>query len=198
MNNYENLLKEIRDKGVEIESINDLMYINKNYKDLIPILLKYLNIFRKENEKAFIVSCLGVKGFTEATNSLINEFHNSSDNSELKWTIGNTMSLILDKNSEDAMIKIVQKKEHGDSRQMFVIALGKLKSKKALPILLKLINDPDVSGHVIKALSFFDDAHIIPYIEPFTNHKMTWIKKEADKAIKKIKKKCSAVAVARH
>lgn len=189
MNNYEGLLREIREKGIEINSIDDLININKEYKDILPILIKYLSEYDDQNDKEWLVRCLGVKGFTEATETLIREFYKASNNSELKWAIGNTMSLILDKNSINPMLKIVQEKEHGVSREMFVIALGKLKDKKVIPVLLKLINDPDVTGHVIMALSNFNDLNLVNHIKPFKNHKKTWIKKEAEKAIKKIDKR---------
>lgn len=189
MENYDNLLKEIRDQGVEIENINDLIYINRKHKYLIPILLKYLNKFQKENDKMFIVRCLGVRGFIEATNSLISEFYNSSDNSGLKWAIGNTMSLILDKNILDTMIEIVQQKEHGIARQMFVVALGKMKDDRVIPVLLELLNDSDLTGHAIIALSNFKEPKLISHIEPFKNHKNKWVRKEAEKAIKKIEQK---------
>ena len=38
----EKLIQEVREKGVEITNINDLMKINMKYRDLVPILLKLL------------------------------------------------------------------------------------------------------------------------------------------------------------
>lgn len=185
--NKEKLLQDVRENGVEISSINDLMKIDKNYKDLVPIILKYLTQISDESDKQFLVRCIGVKGFNEVTKPLINEFLKSS-NVHYKWAIGNTIYNIMDKGALDTLLKIVREKEHGIARQMIVLAIGKMGSQKAIPILLELLNDEDVTGHVITALSNFKDTTLIPHIEPFLNHKIKWISSEAQKAIKKIGK----------
>lgn len=184
--NKEKILNEIRDKGVQVKSINDLIKIDKKYKDLIPIILKYLVEASDETDKSWLVRCLGVNGFTEATDVLIDEYYKASNRSSLKWTIGNTLSIILDKNSVDALLKIAQEKEHGTSRQMVIVALGKLRNKKAIPVLLKLLYDEEVVAHVIWALSYFKDPSLIPFIEPFVNSKRPLVHNEAKKAIKKL------------
>lgn len=86
----------------------------------------------------------------------------------------------------DTLSKIVTEKEHGTSRQMIVVALGKMRDIRAIPVLLKILNDDDVTGHVIIALSNFSDENIISHIELYTSCKNSWIRNEAKKAIKKI------------
>jgi len=181
------LISEIIGKGVQISSINDLMKINHKYTDLVPILLKHLKEITDEVDKEFIVRCLGVKGFFEATKPLMEEFYNSSKIT-YKWAIGNTLAIIEDANFIDEYIRIVKDKKHGISRQMIVESLGKFKNPKVVQILIELLQDQDVAGHAISALSNFKKLEIIPHLEPFLNHKTAWIKREAIKAIKKIKK----------
>ena len=129
MNSYNELIEEIKGKGFNIESIDDLINMTKREKELVPIILKYIKLFEDEEDKSWLVRTLGVKGFKEATETLIDEFYKASNDSSLKWTIGNTLSIILDKNHIADMIKIVKERGHGTSRQMFVIALGKMKDK---------------------------------------------------------------------
>lgn len=186
MNKFNDLIMEIRARGINIENIDDLIKISKKEKSLIPIILKYIKFFENEEDKAWLVRALGVKGFIDATKSLLEEFYNASNLSSLKWTIGNTISLILDNNCNEDIIRIIKNKDHGTSRQMFVVALGKMREKKALPIILEQLSDKDLTGHAIIALSYFNDQSIISYIEPFKNHEVNWIRKEAIKAIKKI------------
>ena len=188
MNSYNELIEEIKSKGFNIESIDDLINMTKREKYLVPIILRYIKLFEDDEDKSWLVRTLGVKGFNEATETLIDEFYKASNDSSLKWTIGNTLSIILDKNHIADIIKIVKERGHGTSRQMFVIALGKMKDKKVIPVLLELLNDNDLTGHAIIALSYFNDNNLISYIEPFKNHKTDWIRKEAEKAIKKIEK----------
>lgn len=183
----EKILQEIKDKGVEFASITDLLKLNKSYKDLIPIILKHLTQTSNESDKDILIRSLGVKGFNEATETLIQEFY-KAESTPLKWAIGNTLSIILDKSSLPAMLKIAQEKEHGIARQMVVVALGKMKEREAIPVLLELLKDEDVVGHAIMALAYFKDLEMVQYIEPFTEYKVRWIRSEAKKAIKKINK----------
>ncbi|HEX2926206.1 MAG TPA: HEAT repeat domain-containing protein [Ruminiclostridium sp.] len=183
----EKLIQEVREKGVEISSINDLMKINMKYRDLVPILLKHLNEVTDENDKEFIVRCLGVKGFIEASKPLISEFY-KSNNVTFKWAIGNSLSIISDIESLPELIKIAQEKEHGIARQMIVDGLGAYKSDDIKAVLVSLLNDDEVVGHVISGISKTGDKSLIKHIEPLLTHKVKWVRNEASKAIKKLEK----------
>lgn len=183
----ERLIQEVREKGIEITDINDLMKINMKYRDLIPILLKYLNEVTDVSDKEFIVRCLGVKGFAEAAKPLINEFYKSS-NITYKWAIGNSLSIISDIESVPELITIAQEKEHGIARQMIVDGLGAYKSDDVKAVLVRLLNDDEVVGHAISGISKTGDRSLIKYIEPFLSYKVKWVRNEASKAIKKLGK----------
>ncbi|MNL25224.1 hypothetical protein D3C87_1466970 [compost metagenome] len=141
--------------------------------------------FEKRNYKSVIVRILGVKGFYEATETLLNLYFNKDVDID-KWAIGDTLYSIQDKRFEDEYIKIVKNENNGISRQMIVILLGKLRCEKAIPTLIDLLQDDDVDGHAIMALGYFKDRNLIEYIKPFLNNKKPWIRREAEKAIKKI------------
>lgn len=188
MHKYSDLLNELSNSGLHFESINDLNKINLKNKEIIPILLKYLKKYSDPWDKECIIRALSVKGFTSITNTLIEEFYRASDQSSLKWSIGNAISIIQDKHIKDKIIKIISEKEHGTARQMFCVALGKLKDFKSIPFLLENLNDPDLTGHAIIALSNFNEKRIIEKLEPFIEHPNSWIQKEAKSAIKKINK----------
>ena len=183
----EELLKDIRGKDVEISNINELIKMDKHFKDIVPVIIEYLKNIEDESDKEFLVRCLGVKGFTEATEQLLKEF-NKTEKVTFKWAIGNTMSIIEDKTYVNELLEIAQNKEHGIGRQMIVVTLGKMKVREAFPILLKLLEDEDVVGHAISALGYFKDPSAISYLEPLRNHKISWIKKEASKVIEKLQK----------
>jgi HEAT repeat protein len=177
------LIREVKQSGVEISNINDLMNINMKYQDLVPILLKHLNDIDDENDKQFIVRCLGVKGFVEASKPLINEFY-QSDNMSYKWAIGNSLSIISDTDSVSELIKIAMDKRHGISRQMIVYGFDKFRNDETKTALISLLNDEDVVGHAIHSLSKFKDKTLIKYLEPFLTYKVTWVRNEAKKAVK--------------
>ena len=184
----ERLLQEVRDKGVEIDNIYDLMKIDHKYKDLIPILLKHLKATDDEDEKDFIVRCLCVKGFTEASKPLIHAFYQAK-NPSYKWSIGNTLSEIRDKDVLPDLLTIVQEKEHGSARQMIVDGLGSFKNDENVKkVLVKLLDDDNVAGQAVSAIRRIGDPKLAVHIEPFLNHEKTWIRNEAKKAIEKFNK----------
>ena len=184
----EKLLQEVREKGVEINSTNDLIKIDKKYMDLVPILLRHLQETDDEGDKEFLVRCLGVRGFTEASKLLVKEFHKSS-NSSYKWAIGNTLSIIQDRDILPDLLRIVQEKEHGIARQMIVSGLGAYKnSENVKSILIELLNDDEVVGHAISAIRKIGDKELIRFVEPFISYKVTWIRNEAKKTVEKFNK----------
>lgn len=185
--NKEKLLEDVRSHGVKLNTIDDLKYMNSEYHDLVPIILSNIEQIDDEGDKEFLIRCLGVKGFYEATPTLIREFY-STNNSLYKWAIGNSLALISDKNALDDMLRMVCEKQHGTARQMIVDGLGAFKDPRVIPVLLELLKDGDVVGHAISALSKTGDPSLVKELEPFTNYKVTWIRKEAAKAIKKLSK----------
>ena len=185
------LLQEIGEKGVEIENINDLMRIDKRHKDLVPILVKHLREIDDESDKEFLVRCLGVKGFTQASRPLIQEFYDASKPS-YKWAIGNTLSMIQDREVVTDLVKIVQEKKHGTARRMIVSGLGIYRTEESVKkVLIELLNDDDVFGHALSAMAKMGDEKLRRYIEPFTNHETTWVRNKAKKAIEKFAKQAN-------
>ena len=181
------LIKRIRKQGIEIDSINELMKIGSKDKDLIPLIVEFLQLIDDETDKEFLVRCLGVKGYYEASSHLIKEFY-STEKITYKWAIGNSLAIISDETKLDEMLKIVVDKKHGISRQMIVEGLGAYNTNEVRKILIQLLSDEDVVDHAIYALSKIGDESTKKYIEPFVTHKTTWIRKSAIKALKKIDK----------
>ncbi len=180
------LIEEANNMGFYVEDFNELNAMKRKIKNFIPILIKYLYVFEKENFKEAIVGMLGVKGFYEATETLILLYYSNNITID-KWAVGDALYSIQDKRFEEKYIKMVKDKANGTSRQMIVILLGKLRCEKAIPTLINLLQDDDVVGHAIMALGYFKKDELIKYIEPFLHHDKRWIRKEAEKAIKKIK-----------
>lgn len=181
------LINRIREKGVEIENIDELKMLGKKDRDLVPILLEFLDLVEDENDKEFLVRCLGVKGFYEATGQLLREFYNT-EKITYKWAIGNSLAIISDESQLNEMIKIAIEKKHGIARQMIVDGLGSFRSDEVKEVLVNLLTDDDVVGHAINALSKVGDKSTKKYIEPFVTNKVAWIRKAAIKTLKKLDK----------
>ena len=181
------LIADVLNAGYEIQTIDDLMKISKQESDLIPILLEHLASVTDEGDKQFLVRCLGVKGYYQATKPLIQEFYQASGGS-YRWAIGNTLSIIADKSYSREMVAIAKNRDYGMSRQMIVYDLWKFDDPEIKEVLVSLLDDETVVGHAIHALRRLGDPTVIKDIEPFTSHKMTWIRNEAKVAVAKLGK----------
>ena len=183
-----NLLEEIRATGVEIDDIEELMHMDENDKDLVPIVVKYIQRFKETNYRELLVRALGVKGFTEATDVLLDEFYKAENGKSYKWAIGNTISIIADPNIVSEMIEISLNKEHGSARVMIVRELGRFKDERIKDVLISLLDDEQVDGFALHSLKLLKDESTRKYAERFLDNDIKWIRKEAESMIKKLDK----------
>lgn len=182
-------LNELNSFGYEFKKVLDVLTIGIKDKILVPVLLKWFEKpIVKLSDKIFIVRCLTVKGFNKATEILL-KFYKELDYEEIdKWTVGNAIGVISDRRYVNDYIKIITNKKNGISRQMIVHGMGAFKEEKVKRTLIILLNDEEVNGHVIYALSKFKDKNLIQILIPFLEHKVIWKREEAKKAIKKLEK----------
>ena len=183
-----NLLEEIRATGVEIDDIEELMHMDQNDKALVSIVVKYIKRFEETNYRELLVRALGVKGFTEASDVLLDEFDKAENGKSYKWAIGNTISIIADPNIVPEMIEISLNKEHGAARGMIVHELWRFKDERIKDVLISLLDDEDVDGYALHSLKFLKDESTRKYAERFLDCDIKWIRKEAESMIKKLDK----------
>ncbi|QQT26039.1 HEAT repeat domain-containing protein [Sphingobacterium spiritivorum] len=142
---YLGLLAELHDIRIQITDIWNLVNTNRKYPEAIPLLLKYLPMVKHLKNKEGIIRSLTVpeaKGI--AVPLLLKEYYNTpKEKHNLRWVIGNAVNVTITKNNVADIIPLVLDKENGSSRQMFVAALGKIKTEEVKEVLLELINDED-------------------------------------------------------
>lgn len=185
-----NVIKtELSKVGISINDIYDLVNTNEPYPAAIPVLLNLLekgidHIGTKEG----VVRTLAVKeAIGKASPVLIAEYNRMpKDKMSLRWAIGNTIYTTITKDDVDSILSIVQDKTNGMSRQMFVAALGKVKSERAENVLINLLDDEEVTPHALEALGKMKSKKAKDKILMLTTHPKTLIRKEALKALKKI------------
>ncbi|MNL32232.1 hypothetical protein D3C87_1540690 [compost metagenome] len=69
---------------------------------------------------------------------------------------------------------------------MFVFALGKIKSAEVEDVLINLLNDDEVIAHALIALGKIKSQKAKDKIAILTDHPKPLVRKEAQKALKKI------------
>lgn len=182
---------ELNKVGIAIDDIYDLVNTKESYPKAIPVLI---DLLRKDiepiNIKEGIIRALAVKEAIGLASPILLEEYNktSKDKMMLRWAIGNTIYTTITEEDIERIKIIVGDKTNGISRQMFVLALGKVKSKeKVEDILIELLDDDEVCPHAIEALARLKSTKAKNKILTLINHSKELIKKEAQKALKKIK-----------
>ena len=104
----------------------------------------------------------------------------------LRWAIGNTIFITIAENDVENILPIVQDENNGESRQMFVAALGKVKSEKAEDVLINLLEDEEVTPHALEALGRMKSKKAKDRMLMLTSHPKALIRKEAQKALRKV------------
>jgi len=180
---------ELQKVGVEIDNIYDLVNSNKRYPAAIPVLSGLLKKGIEDTKiKEGVIRALTVKYATGVSNKALLEEYNQIPKKEtsLRWAIGNAFYTIITIDDSENIFQIVQDRENGLSRQMFVAALGKIKSEKSEIILIKLLDDFEVAPHALDALGRLKSKKAKEKIEILRGHKNKLIRKEAERALKKI------------
>ena len=198
---YEQMINEVNSKGYYIKYIGQLSFIDKDDLVLVPIIQKYCKLFDDIRTERALLSYLGFKGNTVSIDFLIDEFKKPNDywdrndpntwNFTRRWAISNAINIINDKTKEDDYIGFIKDPETRHDSMFIIEMLGRMKSEKAYPYLVKFLNDDDSSVvyHSIIALGYYKNhPELIPLIEPFldSNHKPHV--EEAKKALKKLNK----------
>ncbi|WPV01587.1 HEAT repeat domain-containing protein [Mucilaginibacter sp. cycad4] len=175
--------------GLDIDDIYDLVNSNKSYPSAIPVLLDLLNEGVDDARlKEGLVRALAVKEANGKTGTVLIAVYNRlpKEKMGLRWAIGNTLYKTIGENDLEGVLSIVRDKENGTSRQMFVMALGKMKGEKIEDVLIGLLDDDDVMTHAMEALGKLKSKRAKEKIETLSIHSSAFVRKEAQKALKRI------------
>ncbi len=183
------LLIELNRAGIDLASIWDLVNAEHRYPQAIGILLDHVTKEYSFKSKEGIVRALATKDAVgKATPVLINEYHKIPKNEwALRWAIGNTVCATVTKNDSESIFSVVSDKANGTSRQMFVLALAKLRFAKAEDTLIMLLDDDEVVLHAISALIRLKSKKAERKLNHLTQHVNKIVQKHAVKALTKFK-----------
>ncbi len=182
---------ELRQAGIAIESISDFLRTTVASGAAIPILLKWLPVTHDEAIKETIVRALSVPAAKPvAALPLIRELRKleSTRGLSIKWAIGNAMAVVADDSVFSELREFVLNRRYGKAREMFVVAIGNMRNPEASILLNMLLKDDEVAGHALMAIRKLGRPQAIPNVRLFLTHEKTWVRKEAEKTIKKLVK----------
>jgi HEAT repeat protein len=125
---------------------------------------------------------------TIAPKLLVDEFSKQVSNPGLQWAIGNALSIVADDDVLNNIVGLIRDKAHGKAREMLVVSLGNMKTPEVEHLLIELLDDEDLAGYSIVALGKLKSQKARPVIERHLTHPKGWIRREAKKALKRIDK----------
>ena len=101
----------------------------------------------------------------------------------LRWAIGNALEVLWDDSRFDDLVSLARDTSFGKAREMVVLGLGRSKRPEAPDVLMKLLDDPVVSGHAVKALRKLKVPAARPGLERMLDDDRAWVRKEAQRAL---------------
>lgn len=192
MNESERICSAIREVGIPVTDLYDLVNSKRSYRSAIPILIDSLrNGIAEPSTKEGVIRALGAKEArgTEAAKVLIEEFWRLPPGDDImRWTIGNTISIIAENFDFDMISKVVSDPKNGKSREMFVLSLGRVSLPQAEDLLMALLGDEEVAAHALDALGKKKSKKARDKVVSLLSHPKPLIRKEASKALKRIDK----------
>ena len=148
------LSNELISQGSKFSDPWDMVNSKESYPEAIDILIAHLSKPYHDKNKEGIIRALTVKEAKgKASKALLEEYYAIPKEKQiLRWTIGNAFTVIKMKDDVEIISSIVKDKTNGMSRQMFVVALGKIKTEEAKTCLKYLLNDEEMKQFAVKAL----------------------------------------------
>jgi hypothetical protein len=128
------LLADLREVGIRIESVWDLVNTADKYPAAIPVLLRHVVLPYHKRIKEGIIRALTVDyAGPEVLRELIRQFLEQADSSEnsIKWVLGNAISEVATPADAETVIALAMDPSHGDSRDMITQRLPRVVKNKA-------------------------------------------------------------------
>ena len=102
------------------------------------------------------------------------------------WAIGNALSIANINGFENQIIELSKSTKYGMARQMLVLGLGRIRSKEAESTALALLKDEDVRLHAIIALGKMKSRRAVPALEALRCDKEPTVRREVRRALAQI------------
>lgn len=188
------LIRDLDQVGVHVDDLWDLVHTRDSYKAAVPVLIDWLANLEarvpepdRRGEEEGLVRALTVReARPAAARVLIDRFRRPGLSPGTGWEIGNALSVVADDSVFDDLYDLAQDRRYGSDRQMIVEGLGRSKNPRAVPLLISLISDKDITAHAISALGKLKARQAVPAIEPLLDDPRPLVRREAQNALRRL------------
>jgi HEAT repeat protein len=193
------VVAQLRQAGLDVSSVWDLVHTADDYTDAAPVLATMLSRTADCEVKEGIVRALSLKAFRaaafEAFVSALEElFDDATPQADtLKWAIGNALSVQATRDDGETLTTLLRRQEAGGARQMIALAIGRIKYRAAASVLVRLLQDPQVAAQAASALGKINAHEAIDALSQLSRTAKGLAKKEAEKALSRLQDNKTAV-----
>ncbi len=190
------LVRDLRDAGVPVTDLWELVNAKAQYRSAIPVLIDWLQNVdtrvpapdRPKVQEGLVRALSVPAARPAAARVLIDEFRRAADPTGfgLRWVIGNALSVVADDSVFDEIAALAQDRRYGKARQMVVLGLARSKDPRAVPLLAGLLTDEDVAAQAVTALGKLRPPGVRPAVERMLDHPQALVRKEAKKALARL------------
>ena len=141
------LLSDLKNVGLEVKSVWDLVNTGEPYPAAIPVLLKHLRGSYSDRTKEGIARALAVPEAKHAWDIILEEFDKNPDLTSLgsKWGLGCALSVIAHVTKRyDETVHILRDKQHGVNRMALLDVLSRSRKPEIRSKLLEFADDPEI------------------------------------------------------
>ncbi|WIE83498.1 HEAT repeat domain-containing protein [Curtobacterium sp. MCPF17_021] len=181
------ILADLRALGYDFSNLSAFAQAGIRYEDAIPLLIEWLRKARTPMMQRAVAHTLtnpSAKG--AAMPALVEAFRNFTDEADTRWAVGASIESAYVDTYFDDVAALALDPQYGGARQMVALALGKSKRPEAVDVLLQLMDDHDISGHAVFALSKRPNPQAREAFEEKLTDDRPWVRKKAALGLRKI------------
>jgi hypothetical protein len=182
------VLASLARAGFAVNRIFDLGEDRRSYEEAVPILLEGLGCSGNKDVDDEILRVLAATKPNPAAARRLIEYFESCDRREelgLRWQAANALATVATDAELGEVAALLADARHGRAREQLLSALPRLKPREeAIAIARQTLAEGDLAGHAIEALRLMRASEARGDIEPFRNHPKTWVRREADRALR--------------
>ena len=161
----------------------------KNNKSLINEIVSLYQKAQLQNEKETLLDDLFEAGYDQdKLIQLIIDAFKKSNGEENLWQYGDLLYRVKNYDYMDEYEKIAKETKYASARQIVVALIGESKKEAEIPFLISLLEDEEIEGHVIWALSNYRKSEVYEIMQKYIDHPRKWIRDIALKYVAKYEK----------